>query len=182
MTTDAKTGVVVGSFEHNGYSDSDFYAIVWTGDGVRIVEIGSTRHAGTFHPGPPATADQDQAARLWIIDRLCAAMLAAESAEGRAAARDVHVRSTTTRGKNHGATGHVRRLTTTTIRGTQRRRAFVELDDADGARWMDADRLERTTPHIPDPAEVRSRAAEIALYRPWLDLIHLAGLRKGAWF
>ena len=36
-------GAVLDTFERNGYDDSDFYAVVWTGEEVRAIEWGTTR-------------------------------------------------------------------------------------------------------------------------------------------
>jgi hypothetical protein len=37
-------GRVLGTYERNGYNDSDFYAIVWDGAKVRHIEYASTRY------------------------------------------------------------------------------------------------------------------------------------------
>lgn len=37
-------GMVLADIEHNGYDDSDFCAVVWTGEGTREVCYGTTRY------------------------------------------------------------------------------------------------------------------------------------------
>lgn len=176
-TAPATTGVLA-TFERNGYDDSDFYAIVWDGDHVAIVETHSTRHAGYHDPGPKATAEQEQAARTWIIGPLLERMRQAAEADARAVVTNARVRSTTTRGKNQGVTGTVERITEVTFHHRHRHRALVRLDNGE-QRWMDADRLERTDPEPVHIGHVRDNAARAAHNRPWPDLIHLAGLRPG---
>jgi hypothetical protein len=176
-TAPATTGVLA-TFEYNGYDDSDFYAIVWDGDRVAIVETHSTRHAGYHNPGPKATAEQDQAARTWIIGPLLERMHRAAEADARAVATNAKVRSTTTRGKNKGVTGTAERITEVTFHHRRRRRVLVRLDTG-AQRWMDADRLERTDPEPVHIDQIRDDAARAAHNRPWLDLIQLAGLRPG---
>lgn len=41
-----KSGDCVVEWEYNGYDDSDFYAVVWDGEGFSVVETGSTRYCG----------------------------------------------------------------------------------------------------------------------------------------
>lgn len=179
-TAPASTGVLA-TFEHNGYADSDFYAIVWEGTRITIVETHSTRHAEYHHPGPMATAEQDQAARAWVVGPLQEQMRQAAEADARAVVTGAKVRSTTTRGKNKSVTGTVERVAEVTFHHRPRHRALVMLDTGE-QRWMDADRLERTDPEPINADRVRDNAERAAQYRPWLDLTHLAGLRRGAWF
>jgi hypothetical protein len=179
-TQDPTTGTacVLATFEHSGYDDSDFYAIVWTGERVSVELSWTTRHAGSYFTGPQATAEQDQAARAWIAAPLAAAMQADAEREARQPVRNARVRSTTTRGKNAGATGTVRHMTPDRYRSTRERthyRALVELDDGT-QRWMDADRLERTYAQPIDLPALAEQAQRAARVRGWLSLIHDAGL------
>ena len=49
-------GAVLATYERNGYNDSDFIAVVWTGDSIKHVEYGThaildipqQRHGGCY--------------------------------------------------------------------------------------------------------------------------------------
>ena len=62
-------GAVFGTWEHNGYHDSDFYALVWDGEGLRGIEYGSTRHAGGGGATTDATEDIKALAGAWLAAR-----------------------------------------------------------------------------------------------------------------
>ena len=179
-TQELAAACVLDEFEHNGYDDSDFYAIVWTGTRVIVELRWTTRHAGTYFTGPTATPAQDQAARAWIAEPLAAAMLADVQQQAKQPTTGARVRSTTTRGKNLGVVGTVRRITEDHYRSTRGQtyyRALVELDDGT-TRWMNADRLERIDAEPLDVAALTAQAERAAQVRGWLQLIYDAGLRR----
>lgn len=62
-------GATLGTWEHNGYHDSDFYALVWTGEGLAGIEFGTTRGAGHGSAIPDATDEVYAAAREWLAAR-----------------------------------------------------------------------------------------------------------------
>jgi hypothetical protein len=166
-TQELATACVLDEFEHNGYDDSDFYAIVWTGTRVTVELRWTTRHAGTYFAGPAATPAQDQAARAWIAEPLAAAMLADAHQQARQPTVGAKVRSTTTRGKNLGVVGAVRRITEDRYRSTRGQtyyRALIELDDGT-TRWVNADRLERIDAEPLDVAALTTQAETAAQVR-----------------
>jgi hypothetical protein len=174
------TACVLATFEDNGYDDSDFYVITWTGTRVVIELSWTTRHGGTYFTGPPATAEQDQAARAWITAPLAAAMRADAERQAKQPAKGTQVRSTTTRGKNAGAAGTARHITEDRYRSTREHtyhRALIELHDGT-QRWMSVDRLERTDAAPLDITALTEQAERAARVRGWLSLIHDAGLRR----
>ncbi|MDR7277643.1 hypothetical protein [Catenuloplanes atrovinosus] len=181
VETHTPTTHVLARFEHNGYDDSDFYAIVWDGHRAGLTEYGSTRYYGGTNPGPDATAAHHAAARAWILAPLTDQLRADAEAHARALDQGCAARSTTTRGKNHGVTGQIKRLTERRFRGHATLRALIVIHGTGEQRWMDADRLERTDPEPIDDNAINDRARYLAERADWLDLIHRAGLRHGAW-
>jgi hypothetical protein len=67
-------GAVLGTWEHNGYNDSDFYALVWTGEELKGVEYATTR-GWTYANSATvdATPEVKAAAAEWLIERDIAA-------------------------------------------------------------------------------------------------------------
>jgi hypothetical protein len=63
-------GAVLGTWERNGYDDSDFYAAVWDGEKIIAVEYATTR-GWTYHNGAAADATDEvkAAAAAWIAER-----------------------------------------------------------------------------------------------------------------
>jgi hypothetical protein len=67
-------GRVLGTWEANGYHDSDFYALVWDGEGLTSIEYATTR-GWTYHNGATADATDEvkDLAREYLADRDIAA-------------------------------------------------------------------------------------------------------------
>src|SRR4051794_1476976 len=63
-------GAVLGTWERNGYDDSDFYALVWDGEQVTSVQYATTR-GWTYHNGASVDATDE-------VKDLAAAYLAAD--------------------------------------------------------------------------------------------------------
>jgi hypothetical protein len=63
-------GATFGTYERNGYNDSDFYAVVWTGEAITAIEYATTR-GWTYANGasPDATDDVKAAAAAWLYQR-----------------------------------------------------------------------------------------------------------------
>ena len=101
-------GRVLQTFERNGYDDSDFCAIVWTGERLEEVTYASTR-GWTYHND--AKVDATEAVRAealqWYRSHLYGVLLDDEKAENAKPVKGRKVRSTTTRGKAAGITGTV---------------------------------------------------------------------------
>ena len=63
-------GATLGTYEVNGYNDSDFYAVVWNGEAVVSIEYATTR-GWTYANGasPDATDDVKAAAAAFLYER-----------------------------------------------------------------------------------------------------------------
>jgi hypothetical protein len=151
------TESVLATFEHNGYDDSEFFAIVWDGQAVCVKLTGATWGQFTCIRRPDATDDDHQAARAWIAGPLYARMRTAAEQQAAQVTTDAQVGSTTTRGKNVAITGTVKRITEDGYRTTRHHtfyRALVVLPNGE-QRWMNTDRLGAPTlpPSTPTPCE-----------------------------
>lgn len=102
-------GAVLGTYERNGYDDSDFIAIVWDGERIRHIRYASTR-GWTYHNGVKvdATPEVIAAATEWARDRYITAAIADAETERVTPSKGRMVRSLTKSGKNKGVTGEVR--------------------------------------------------------------------------
>lgn len=76
-------GCVFATRERNGYSDSDFYAIVWDRDAGKVREItyDSTRFAGGGSATVDATDEVRREAAAWLFPQWVAALRAEEDLE-----------------------------------------------------------------------------------------------------
>jgi hypothetical protein len=145
-------GAVLDTREENLAHDSYFHAIVWDGEKVTSVETHSTAYGG---PWPAitldATADVLDAALAWYRKQWLAAAIKTADRIAREITVGKTVRSTTTRGKNVGVVGVVKRAI---VNGFSSRddamRIQVELPSGE-LRWMDDNRLEVVDP---EPANV----------------------------
>jgi hypothetical protein len=81
-------GAVLGKFERNGYHDSDFLAVVWTGEAVTTVEYATTR-GWTYYNG--ATVDATDEVKALAAEWLAADGIRRYRREDVAAALDVAV-------------------------------------------------------------------------------------------
>jgi hypothetical protein len=144
-------GRVVSLREHNGYDDSDFYALVWDDESqtVKRIMYGSTRF-WTYHNSAKIDADETtQALALAYLteqNRLADIKIAKFNASRVEVGKEV--RSLTTRGKNMGVVGMVR-----SIGPNQYARskwapgvAAIEVAGEDKYRYIAVDRLEVINP------------------------------------
>jgi hypothetical protein len=164
-------GAVLDTREENLAHDSYFHAIVWDGEKVTSVETHSTAYGG---PWPTVTVDATQetidAALAWFRPRWLAARV--REAERMAAEIQVgrRVRSTTTRGKNVGFSGIVRRCTVNTY-STDPSAMRVQIEAENGeTRWMDDKRVEVVDPAPVDTTELEA-ASRAALPNGWRNAI-----------
>lgn len=66
-------GCVLATYERNGYDDSDFYAVVWTGTYVQHIEYASTRGwSYCNHADVDATSEVIEAANEWAYNHCLA--------------------------------------------------------------------------------------------------------------
>lgn len=166
------TGLVLGTYEHNGYDDSDFIAAVWNPDTRTIdhIEYDSTRYGGhgsatrDASPETIAQAEAVLAARLAEIDLTQARKDATTPVKGR------RVRSTTKRGKNVGVEGIVM------WRGEKRSqygtwsygyRVGIKVDGETRLRYLDETAVEVLDPPTVDEATITRHAAEDARRHQW---------------
>lgn len=166
------TGLVLGTYERNGYDDSDFIAAVWNPDTHSIdhIEYDSTRYGGHGHatrdadPDTIAQAEAVLAARIAEIDLAQARKDAITPVKGR------HVRSTTKRGKNVGVEGIVM------WRGEKRSqyrtwsygyRIGIKVAGETRLRYLDETAVEVLDPPTVDEATITRQAARDAKRHEW---------------
>lgn len=120
-------GAVLGTWEHNGSEDSDFYALVWDGEGLRSIEYATTR-GWTYHNGAvaDATAEVREAARAALIERDIKAWAEATAIDAATVTKGKTVRVTKGRKVPIGTEGEVFWL------GENRYGWRVGIKDADG--------------------------------------------------
>lgn len=175
------TWAVLGRFEQNGYNDSDFFEITWDGNRVSVECTGSTSYAGGFFSANEmATTSQDGRARAWAHQQLAAKFMAEEGKRAFEPHEGRTVRSLTTRGKNVGVTGVVRKVELNTYyRGNDGPRYRIEVQTADGGRrWLDAHRVEVTGGFGEvSAAEQGRKARHLAYTASWGTLARHLGLR-----
>lgn len=144
-------GCVLWTGEHNWHDDSDFYAVVWDEEAgqTREIEYASTR-GWTYHNGATVDADDETRTKAEaylarirheheVIRRAMAAALPAVGKE---------VRSLTTRGKNKGVVGMVRRIQPDQYRRSQWAPdvAAIEVAGEDKYRYLPVNRIEVINP------------------------------------
>lgn len=135
-------GCVLSKHERNGYDDSDFYALVWDASDqkVKTIEYASTR-GWTYHNHAQVDASTEviALAAAWTrarnaeIDAEIAALDALRTSVGK------EVVSLTTRGKNKGVRGLVRRIESS--RFGPGRVAVIEVAGESSFRYIDLDRV-----------------------------------------
>lgn len=168
IVTDA--GMVIGTYEKNSYHDSDFMAIVWDPiNGEIVTKEYATTRGWTYHNGAVADATEDVLtdALSWLRRKAYASLRSRallEISEG------TRVRSKTTRGKNKGKEGVVKRLRKSDY-GYDNLRAWVEEDNGDRF-WIDAHRLENIDTDRAEECAARALALETSdivwAYRSYL--------------
>jgi len=146
-------GLVLGTFEANGYHDSDFYAVVWNPatNAPEHVWYGSTS-SWTYHNGVTvdATPEVRAAATAWYRAHMLDREMARVNAAARAPRKGKTVRSLTTRGKNAGVRGVVRWIGD----GQYGKRVGVAVEGEEKLRYLDAGRIAVLDPDAIDGHEV----------------------------
>lgn len=164
-----RVGMVLDTYEQNGYDDSDFHAVVWDGAKVTSVCYASTR-SWTYHNGATvdATEDTKASALVWYRAAWLQAMIERAHAEAVAPAKGKIVRSLTTRGKNVGIVGIVKWIGED---GFQPRyggqtvipmRVGIKVDGEQKLRYLALERCEVIEPDEVDESAIieRSRTVE----------------------
>jgi hypothetical protein len=157
-------GCVLRLGEHNGYDDSDFYAMVWDEptNSVKKITYATTR-GWTYHNGAKVDATEDNRAKAEAYEgtRLAALFADEIKAEKLAALKElktgVEVRSLTTRGKNKGVVGYVQKVIASSYGPGFV--AGIQVEGEDKIRWIDTERVERTD----FPADERELHVALAL-------------------
>ncbi len=177
-------GAVLQTWEHNGYNDSDFYAAVWdeAEQRVKAVEWATTRW-WTYNNSATvdATSEVMAKAERWLADLIEQLLTRADEEQAADPVIGKEVRSTTTRGKNKGVVGLVRRRMANPYRTYYRngyndpealanQRLAVEVVGEDKYRWLDADRVEVINPdqYKTSAEEIRRRAEALAKHRNFM--------------
>ena len=153
-------GAVLDTYEHNGYDDSDFFAVIWDGERVSAREYASTR-GWTYHNGASvdATAQVQAAALAWYRRRLVPHLLEIEQAGTTAPRVGRHVRSLTRRGKNVGITGEVRWIGPDRYARDGGERVGIAIPGEDTLRFLPARSVAVLDPEPVDEQVLRDYAA-----------------------
>lgn len=145
-------GAVLFEGERNYYDDSDFYAVIWTGEKLATVEYATTRFAG----GGSATVDATEATKAavlaWFLPRYREYLAQRSAAEARRIEPGRQVR--VIRGRKVpletvAFVGHVRE---------GRWGQLCDLDAEDGRRWYS---IQTRNLEVVDPARWEWPAAAI---------------------
>lgn len=140
-------GCVLSKHERNGYDDSDFYALVWDEADQQVVsvEYASTR-GWTYHNGAVIDASPEIIAKAAVYTAHRRAEIQAEvdAINARLPAVGKVVRSLTTRGKNKGVVGLVRRV----YDGAHGRTVAVEVEGEGRYRHIACNRVEVVHPEM----------------------------------
>jgi hypothetical protein len=145
------TGCVLWTGEHNWHDDSDFYAVVWddAAGQTREIEYASTR-GWTYHNSAVIDASEEfQAKAAAYLGRIRAENEALRRAqEAKTPMVGKEVRSLTTRGKNKGVVGMVRRIQPDQYNRSRwaSNVAAIEIAGEDKYRYISVDRLEVINP------------------------------------
>lgn len=141
-------GATLGTYERNGYDDSDFYAIVWDDEtqSIKDVEYASTR-GWTYHnhASVDATPEVLDKARVWFANFLLTLWLSEAAEEAATPVKGDRVRSLTTRGKNVGVEGVVMwRGESRSAYGTWSHgwRLGIRVEGRDKLSYVDSERVE----------------------------------------
>ena len=175
------TWIVLDRFERNGYHDSDFYEIIWTGAAVEVKCTGTTAGAGAFFSkNPEATATQECRARAWAHQQLAGKLMAEEGRRAFEPHEGRTVKSLTTRGKNVGVEGVVRKVELNTYYRGEGERYRLEVECADGSRrWLDSHRVEVIAGFGEvNPAVIGRKARHLAYTACWRTLARHLGMRE----
>lgn len=152
-------GMVLDTWEVNGSSDSDFYALVWDGaNGTKAIEYASTR-GWTYHNSArvDASAVVQRQARESHRERIRTACIQQAHAMARMVRKGCSVRSTTTRGANVGVEGIITWEGVDRYKSTRYatvRRFGVKVEGEDKLRYFSEDQIERTRPDVIDVDDV----------------------------
>lgn len=160
------TGAVLGTFERNGYDDSDFLAIVWTGEKLTAIEYASTR-SWTCHNKAVVDASEDtiRAATEWYRAQWREATINNARADAAKPTKGRIVRSLTTRGKNVGVSGTVKWIGddgyARVYSGPVPQRVGIKVDGEQKLRYLPLDRVEVVEPESVDENAITERSRTV---------------------
>lgn len=168
-------GCVLDTFERNAYSDSDFYALVWTGHNVTTQHYATTR-GWTYHntAKSDATPAVEQAARTYFLGVHLAGVLSNAADDAMVPAIGDLVLSTTTRGKNKGATGILKWTGpdsyARSYNGITPMRAGFLVEGESKLRYVALENVRRTEPRTIDESEIQQRVTNWVAIANWRSL------------
>ncbi|GAA1838828.1 hypothetical protein GCM10009772_15670 [Pseudonocardia alni subsp. carboxydivorans] len=153
-------GAVLETYEHNGYDDSDFIAVVWDGEQISAREYASTR-GWTYHNGAEVDAtEQVRATALaWYRQRLLPHLIETEQTRATTPRIGCNVRSLTKRGCNVGVTGAVRWIGPDRYTRDGGDRIGIAVDGEDKLRFLPARSVAVLDPAPVDEQKLRDCAA-----------------------
>lgn len=191
ITIDGNTrfeGAVLCTRERNFYDDSDWYAVVWDGEGLRPVQYATTRYPMDGSAVIDATEAVRARAAEWLADWLYALLKRRdqENAQAVVPGREVVVRKKCLlRKRPHplaGTMGRVGWVGEVRHPAGWRATTRVRVDMADGqVLWFGIDELAvvRWQQYATDPAVLRRRAEERAAILARRDAWHLPFVDRG---
>ena len=157
-------GMVLDTFEDNGYHDSYFYALVWDDEAgePRKVEWGSTA-SWSYHNRVEIDATPETLAKAlaWYRKGWTERAIAAAHEDVEKPRHGAAVRSTTTRGKNVGVEGIVK----WTGPGKYGPRVGIQVEGRKGYVFMAEESVKVIDPGPVNEQEIRDYAPEVI--PPW---------------
>lgn len=172
MGTISHEGLVLGTYERNGGTDSDFIAATWNPDTNTVdhIEYDSTRYGGHATATTDASSDIIAQAEAVLAAHISEIDIAQANKDARTPVKGRRVRSTTTRGKNVGIEG------TVMWRGEKRSRygtwsygyrIGVRVDGETGLRYLDETAVVVIDPPTVDEETIIRYAARDARRHEW---------------
>lgn len=169
-------GAVLYTGERNGPSDSDFYAVVWTGAELRTIEYASTRFAGGGSARADATEEVKRAVEAWFRPLFREHVQERSKLDARRVADGKRCQAIRGRKVQVGAVGYV---------GQVRQGKWGELctfDGVDGRRWYS---VQTRNLEVTEPERFELSAGEVddlvqrADWRTALNFERLQGCPAG---
>lgn len=132
-------GAVFYDGERNGRDDSDFYAVVWTGETMRTIEYATTRFGGGGSCRVSWTPENEAAALAWFRGVYRAALVARTQRDSKEVKNGRRVRVIRGRKVPQGTEGFVGNVQRSAFGGsrygTWKAPLVCDLDATDGTRY-----------------------------------------------
>lgn len=167
---------VLGTYQDHHHGTC--FEIAWTGHCVEVICVGTRELPHPWSDNTPATPEEDLLARAWTVGPLARDLIDRAAVRSREPHPGRVVQSTTTRGKNKGVTGTVKRVEVNYHNHT--RTAFLLTVELDGGqrRTLRGDQVQVIAGFGRVPtANLAAHAADMAFTMSWKTLTRHMGLR-----